>query len=391
VRSHLSEQGEDDVAEVHPPTRGRLHQLDLFRFVAAFAVLAFHFTFMQPANTSTVGVRYPDALTAVTRFGYLGVDLFFVISGFVVFMSVWGRQPGDFVASRVARLFPAYWIGVTVAAAATLWLNPFGHGVPLHQYLVNLTMVQSWLHVRSLDAVYWTLGYELTFYAVLLVVALTGMTRRKAAVLMWTWLALDVLVRIVPLPGASWTVVEPLLMPTHSHYFIAGMAMFLWFRDGRSAHLAALICACTGKAVYEGWHRAGTEAGLSGHAVPPGVAVALVVGIILLMWAVADGRLTSLARPRYAVLGALTYPLYLLHNRVGASLINAIQPVVGNRWVVLAIATGTALSLAWLVHRFVERPLQPRLRAAVGRALTAPGRRRPIQARASRRPERTTA
>ena len=65
-----------------------------------------------------VGRPRPSAVGALGRwaaYGAMGVPLFFVISGFVVLMTAWGRDVPHFVASRVGRLFPAYWAAVVIA------------------------------------------------------------------------------------------------------------------------------------------------------------------------------------------------------------------------------------------------------------------------------------
>ena len=88
----------------------RLRVLDLLRFCAALAVVMFHFV-----ETSAWGTRraFP-ALIDFSMFGVYGVRLFFVISGFVILMSAWGRTSGQFVVSRIARLYPAYWASVVI-------------------------------------------------------------------------------------------------------------------------------------------------------------------------------------------------------------------------------------------------------------------------------------
>lgn len=355
------------MAEVHAPSEGRLLEIDLFRFVAALGVVAFHFTFQgtlssgDPTLGEPTGVDYPSWLDAITRFGYLGVDLFFIISGFVVLMSAWGRRPSRFVGSRVSRLYPAYWVGVTASVLAMLWVDSRQYDVSLSEYLANMTMLQSWVGVPHIDPVYWTLRFELTFYFSLLVLVMVGLTRRSVTAFMVGWLVLDVAVRLVELPGPVGTVADKLLMPGHSHYFVAGMALFLWYRDGRSWLLGAVLAAAYGKAMYEGYQYAQYQADLNGQPINPWVADAVITSLMLLMFAVADGRLSGFRYRYFPVLGALTYPVYLLHDRVGSAIIDRLAGHL-NRWAILALALVVVLLLTWLVHRYIERPNQPRLR-----------------------------
>ncbi|HEY8505877.1 MAG TPA: acyltransferase family protein, partial [Gemmataceae bacterium] len=124
--------------------RERLSELDLLRFVAALAVVLYHFTGFGGAGAWPDPAReiFPG-VAAVTRFGYLGVDLFYVISGFVILMSAWGRSPGEFGISRLVRLMPAYWISVLLGAAVYALFRQ-GHGVP-GLVVPNLTMLQGGL------------------------------------------------------------------------------------------------------------------------------------------------------------------------------------------------------------------------------------------------------
>src|SRR5262249_17939386 len=91
----------------------RYYELDLLRFVAAFSVLLFHYTFRGTAALDHVSdLSYPW-LAPVTKDGYLGVDLFFLISGFVILMSASSGSKRQFGVSRIVRLYPAYWVCCT--------------------------------------------------------------------------------------------------------------------------------------------------------------------------------------------------------------------------------------------------------------------------------------
>src|SRR5690606_40041197 len=133
----------------------------------------------------------------------LGVDLFFLISGFVVLMSSWGRTPRAFAVSRLARLYPAYWLAVALTALVTVTLGRDMFEVSPFQVLVNLTMFQSVIDVPNVDVVYWTLWAEMRFYFLILAFAWLGMTRGRVMVLLWGWLAMTALVQLGLLPGSA--------------------------------------------------------------------------------------------------------------------------------------------------------------------------------------------
>jgi len=109
-------------ARATEPSRPRLTALDGLRFVAAAAVVVYHLTARQ---SSVWDGQQQDLLGDTGRWtslGSLGPELFFVISGFVLAPSAWGRSAVHVVASRVARLYPAYWVGVLATGGLLLFL-----------------------------------------------------------------------------------------------------------------------------------------------------------------------------------------------------------------------------------------------------------------------------
>ncbi|WP_301175322.1 acyltransferase family protein [Actinomadura geliboluensis] len=325
--------------------RERLRELDLLRFAAALAVVLYHFTGFGGAGPwPEPSAEVFPALGDVTRFGYLGVDLFFVISGFVILMSAWGRGPGEFGVSRLVRLMPAYWVSVLLGAVVYAVFRQ-GHGVP-GLVLPNLTMLQGGLGLRNVDAVYWTLWVELHFYVLIAVLAGIGITYRSCLVFMAAWLFAGVYA-----DEADNDLLQVMLIPTWSCYFIAGMALYMIHRFGPTLLLWGYVAVTYLIALHWGaWRAEHVFRGANEIVVS-----AIITGIFAVMILVATRRLRWLRWSRLTVLGALTYPLYLVHSQLALPLLDALYPDLG-KWPALCVVVAASLLSAYAVHRLVERP-----------------------------------
>lgn len=335
----------------------RLYEIDLLRILAALSVVVFHYTFsgwMQGA----VPVAFPG-LGQVTRYGYLGVDLFFVISGFVVLMSAWDRRPRQFVASRIVRLYPAYWVAVTLTALLSVISGKYA--VSLWQWIVNLSMLNPVADVANIDVVYWTLWAEIRFYALVFVLTVVGLRRRRALLFLWAWLALTALTEFGVLPSG----VDLAVQSTFSHYFIAGMALFLGYRFGFTWEPAAIVGLALANAIYRGLRFAAAVGDRYQTGFRPAVIVGVIAVIFGAMILVATRTTEGLGRPWYAVAGALTYPLYLIHAYIGFIVIGWLSGIP--KWILLPGMVTAMCLAAWVIHAYVERPLAPRLKALLGR------------------------
>jgi peptidoglycan/LPS O-acetylase OafA/YrhL len=349
-------------AAVRRPTR--LLALDGLRLVCALAVAGYHFGDSWRLD----GVRppahfLPDA-APVLIYGFLGVEVFFLISGFVICMSGWGQTVRGFAASRVARLYPAFWIGV-VGTAVVVAVLPVDAGVPvsgvptLRAVAVNLTMLAEPLNTPLVDTVYWTLWVELRFYLIVACLIGAGLTDRRMRVFGTAWLIVAV---VMPaFPGAF---LEEIVIPDFAPYFIAGMTMFLLRRSPSDWRLWALLACCWLVSLQRVEVRALDLK--PGFAVPVWPAMVLLTIAYALLLAIALGATDRLDWRWMATAGALTYPFYLLHQRIGYSLIRTAHAHTGlPAWVLITSAVVILLAAAWLVHRLVERPLAPLLRRRI--------------------------
>lgn len=134
----------------------RVKELDSLRGIAAILVVIFHFTMDQQGTSH------------LFTLGSTGVDLFFIISGFVIFMSLLKiRDSKSFIINRVSRLYPTYWACVTftfILISITAAYDPTVRHVSFGHYLANMTMFQHFFLISDIDGPYWTMIIEMMFY-----------------------------------------------------------------------------------------------------------------------------------------------------------------------------------------------------------------------------------
>ena len=138
----------------------RLAQLDILRGFACLMVLLFHYTSKYAEIFST------DITTKLLDFKYggLGVDLFFIISGFVIFLTIKKNTiPIEFVYKRFSRLYPTFWICVLITFFIIKSSDLVNYHRSFYELLINLTMVPDLFGVKRVDGVYWSLIPELFF------------------------------------------------------------------------------------------------------------------------------------------------------------------------------------------------------------------------------------
>lgn len=341
-----------------------MRELDLLRFVAAIAVVLFHYTARQnPAWGGVDPVEVFPGLSQVTRYGFLGVQLFFMISGFVILLTAWKRGVGEFVIARATRLYPAYIVAVVLTAVTVTYLSDLDYRVEPLQVLTNLTMTQSALGVADVDGVYWSLWVELRFYAIVALLVLYGVTYRTVVAFMGLWLVATIALRAAPV-----AFLDLMLFPRWSQYFIAGMAFYLIRRFGSNVVLWSIVFLSWILAMAE----VPEEAEGVGRIVTGGItSTGLAIGItatFAVMALVAVGGLSFLTWKWLTPLGLLTYPLYLLHEWIGWAMIDAVRESLPP-WETLILVTVSMIALSWAVARLIEAPLSAWTRRSLNHAL----------------------
>lgn len=315
----------------------RLTELDALRGLAAIAVVLCHYTSI---------CHRLDVLGFSFTWGSYGPHLFFLISGFVIFMSL-GRCKSsvDFVFSRFSRLFPVYWLGVVFSTVMVLCFIS-GRTVSPTEFFGNLTMCQTWLRIPDIEVSYWTLGVELKFYAIALVYFLVQRRigiEAFAGVWILSIAAFRALDAAIGLPHILAT---PLIVD-YGHLFIAGIMMYQLKFTGTSWSRHTLIAVA-----------------IPLQFLSDGVESTFIVSAFLVtFYLFVAGKLAFVAVRPLVYLGSISYSLYLIHGIMGHAIIINLSEYTSSATVLMLVPIVISMALAHVITSRWEVPTLVYLRS----------------------------
>jgi exopolysaccharide production protein ExoZ len=278
---------------------GNFRSIQLLRFVAAVFVVISHSDYIYMAYA-----RVPDRSTAYAfGFGAVGVHIFFVISGFVMYSATFGAgRPiswKSFLFRRFVRIYPIYWL-----YAALFLALMYGRGDSIRFDLIAKSLLLIPGYSSLIIGQGWTLSYELYFYVCFAACIWLGMVRSLAA-LSVIFIALIAMRKLLPTSiGAIDIISNPLLLEFVLGALIA-TAIISGFRVPTVASVSLIVVAVVAYTVglWFGYQRLPS---LIVWGIPSAI---LVLGVSTLEL---DGSLSS-AILDIAWLGDSSYSLYLLH------------------------------------------------------------------------------
>lgn len=346
--------------------------IDLVRFACAMLVVVYHVDvgyWLSPSNhAASVLTSYGEANSgmAISRVGWVGVEIFFVISGLVIARSALQADWRSFVRRRFLRLVPAVWICATVTFAMLAASGHFGPAIGFDW----LRSVAFWPIGNQIDDVYWTLGVETFFYLAVAITLGSHGTPQRIEQLAWVlglvsaagWLA-TLFQPTLMLAVMSNQAATLLLLP-YGVFFALGMMIAAIHTRPLGPARGALMVVLTAAALIEiSAHSEGREAAMavavSGSTAQGIFLVAL--GVVIL----APHLQTPLSRwisPGTArTVGLMTYPLYLIHQDAGAVVIATLLGHNVPLRVAQALTVLLMLVLAWAIARWPEPWLRARL------------------------------
>lgn len=324
----------------------RIEELDALRGFACVLVTLAHFH---------VGSELADRVGVYAQHA---VELFFVISGFVICMTLERTTSvGNFAIARLARLYPAYVGSIAlIALLRAVGGNYLDEHPPWDTYVKNLMMWHPLFGIESITVVFWTLWVELKFYVIVAPLAIPRYFKHVESHAAF-WLSALVVYECaqrwlfggnkIPLLRFAYG----LSIPEQCHYFVSGIVLFRVWASGWTSKRSILLLACLGREFML----------FNSHRTP----------MVLLVWciflALIAGKLVFLNRRPLLFLGKISYSMYLVHAVCGSLVINLLAsspPLVRFSAALLAsllLAAALSLTIEYPGHKairqlFLRRP-----------------------------------
>jgi peptidoglycan/LPS O-acetylase OafA/YrhL len=330
-------------------TSSRVNEIDFLRFFAAIAVVFWHYAaYGFASGRSPVG--YP-LLAPVASFGFYGVNLFFMISGFVILMTASDGNLAKFISSRITRLYPAFWVCCTITLVVILLADFSDVRKTLSLYVINMTMLSGFFKVASLDGSYWSLFVEIQFYA-FIACLLFFKQIKHAELYIIAWLISN-----IGLLAFNYNWMHHLLITDYASYFIAGAAFFLIWKEGLSLTRAAIVSSAYGLSIYKLIARNGSNFQYVTFSQDHIFIACIIITICFIVFSLISLKKTgAFGQHQWLKLGALTYPLYLIHQTVGFKIFNALFYSV-NLHLLFWGTTILMIALSYWISQSVEKTL----------------------------------
>jgi peptidoglycan/LPS O-acetylase OafA/YrhL len=332
-------------------------------------VVLCHAAQMSPTPLGIVGHTVHDALLS----GWMGVDVFFVLSGFLITgILVDARGDGErpppgyfrsFYARRVLRIFPLYYLFVTSALlVAHVSGKPAEHGTWWYWvFLPNVLMARyGWLAATPGTGHLWSLAVEEQFYIVWPAL-IAWLPRRTIWVVCLSLLIGSPLLRIA-LVGQTHGVAAYTLTIARADALAYGACVALLVRDQRRRHVgqarliaaAALVCLIA----FLTMDRLSEPYGLWGLLGGSETMAILTASCIYLI--VVDNGLRWLANPFMVSCGRYSYAMYLVHVPIRMTIVHWVAAHVTGAFPILAATfvgmLAVSWAMAWVSWRVIEQP-----------------------------------
>lgn len=384
------------------PDFGPFYAVDVIRFMSALAVVLFHFTCYawmpadwQPVALSAIGTTpQVEALVPLTWMGWVGVEVFFVISGFVIILSAQGKTPYTFFVGRALRILPTLFFFTSLTLLVTLRHSNDGLATTLILFAKSIFLFPRgpWI-----DGVIWTLTVEVFFYTIVFLL-MQFRLYKSIEMITYAWGAvtsvlLIALFFIYVLAANSVTSARAaefekiyalrFFLITTGPFFAAGSVMAFIARDGFNK-IRVMFLVLFGLSSCIAIYFSALELPIVAqrHYSPIPVILTWLGAILIMLATIAPKKkleLSPVAKEILRTLGLISFPLYLLHNITGAWVLGIVGASVNNPYLSIALCIMLLIAICYVYLKLIEPYLKQGLAFCIDRIAGAFPRWEPVR------------
>ena len=322
---------------------------DYLRGMAAIGVLLFHYTTRYDIKFGHI-LNYPINLPL----GRYCVGIFFLFCGYFGMVALKREnRPVQYLSKRAFRLYPSYWVAsILIFIVTSLFMQKIS--VSFKDLLLNFTMLQSFLGGNNVDGAFWTLPYELIFYFDIFLILLLRLDKfSEYIVFLWSVLQfLRTFIPVLALPPFSYfyKLANPFMLRNFGHMFTVGMALCFIRNSGVHKKLMAIAVILMGIVrqfythdIKYSWFFAAS------------VIVIYLLDELFVRGIEPTNLIKNMLKP-LAFIAGISYPLYLIHQNIGHTIIYHMEAVGLQSEIFLCIPITVSILLAVGIQRYVETP-----------------------------------
>ena len=316
----------------------RMNELDALRGIAAVAVVIYHYT-------TRYNELFPSYSTSSFSFPYgkLGVHIFFILSGYVIFLTLKNvTSYKDFIKKRAIRLYPAYIFSVILTFSLVSTFGLENRETTFFEALINLSMLQSFIPgIGHVDGAYWSLSVEITFYILISIMLYFNKIHQiYTALLIWLLGSMLFFMVTIYMDNHLITSIYHKSISDYSHLFIAGILFNLLQKAVKKKYILLLLSTL----IYQ-------------FILSDIITFLVISSMYLVFWKIISGKLYYLNNKFLVFLGSISYSLYLIHQNIGYLILNYLHRIgfESSFWIFLPLVF--TICIAYFITEFVERPI----------------------------------
>ncbi|MCP4745254.1 MAG: acyltransferase [Desulfobacteraceae bacterium] len=322
------------------------YELDILRVVGMLGIVFFHYTFRGYAADDMSVLHFP-ILGRFFQYGYLGIYLYLMISGYTIALSTQNKNFTNFVSSRIFRLYPSFWIAVCLTAIATMYWGGNRYQVDLKQFIVNLTMLSEFVGIPSVDGAYWFMYVILRFYFLVSLMLFFNVLKHQD-LFAGSWLILSLLLVFFDIRYWGY-----FLIPEYSSFLISGILFYSTKKDAWSFYRVFLAISSYLFSIYILLEGVMEFNSYYSTTLSKPIVLIIITFIYLIMFLLSIKQ-SSIKVPRYyVILGAATYPLYLIHQNIGFMIFNRYAHYA-NKYIILMLTFLIMVSMSIVIVKYFD-------------------------------------